>query len=554
MTKLNPLDTNFTDGCIYNYSRKLSPEAFNYTYYYDCGDGKFTNATTVYDNLQVKEVSLFVPQLVNPQLNSLIGGNATLFNFTVWYFDADDNQPIYLNITIENSTEIIVSTFMTKVNPLDTNATDGILYYYNSTFEHGFYQFQINCSDLTHANSTGLILGLEVNPFYSVPLNPIIPAVPAALCDDGLQFAWNSLDCALGPVNYTLQISAYSDFSSLLIQAIDIEETPGITSICIIINVEGLKLAISLPKGQYYWRVGPTFGPFTGNWSATFTFTLTDKEELPPTPPPLDMMLIIIILILSIALGVSVALIALRKSKSKPITPIVKEESPKKEIHEEKTITYQKGKVKKRYFVKIGVMCSKCETPFLLLSNTLHIFKCTKCSNEEFKVAYRCNSCKQVHTISKEAYLASGKQEGFDCLSCNNTMVLVKDIVGQETNIEQIEFQTEIQIHPAPLVPKEEEIKGPPATLRTSIEQEKPKHDIHIGVVCSACHKPTMIRNLERDQYKCQYCMNETFYVAYRCEICDKINAISKRAFINGKEQFQLDCPDCNRKMELVKK
>jgi hypothetical protein len=552
MSKLNPLDTNYTDGCIYNYTGTFNYDPFNYTYYFECYDGRFSNTTATYSDLEVNEVSLFAPQLINPMVTPTIGGNDTMFNFTVEFWDADNNFPTYINITINGTSYVMI-----KASP-DTNSTDGVLYYYNTTLiTHGFYQYQVNCSDMVFPASTSLINAPEVNPFYSVPLNPITPAVPAAICNGGLQFAWNSLDCALGPVNYTLQISAYSNFASLLFDVTDIEETPGITTICITVNILGLKLAISLPKGQYYWRVGPIFGPYAGNWSATFTFSLTDKGEGPPTPPPMDMMLIIIIIIGAVA-GAAVAFIAIRRSKSKQITPTVKTEPVKKEQIEEKPITHQKGKAEKRYFVKIGVMCSKCNTPFLLLSNTLHVFKCTKCGNEEFKVTYRCDSCKYVHAISKEAYMTSGKQEAFDCPNCNETIVLVKDIVDHEMDIDKIEFQTEFQMPkvepPAPTEEKVEETKEPTTPLRAMLDQERPKSDIQIGVVCSACRKPSMIRNFERDQYKCLNCLNTTFFVAFRCESCDKINAISKRAFVNGNEPFQIDCPECYKKMELVRK
>ena len=57
---------------------------------------------------------------------------------------------------------------MEKADPLDLNAIDGILYYYNTTLPWGFYKFQINCSDGVFTNSTEWIIGPEVNPFYGL--------------------------------------------------------------------------------------------------------------------------------------------------------------------------------------------------------------------------------------------------------------------------------------------------------------------------------------------------------------------------------------------------
>ena len=55
---------------------------------------------------------------------------------------------------------------MQPSNPSDQNVMDGKLYYFNTSLNYGFYQFQISCSDGMYINSTGWIIGPEVNPFF----------------------------------------------------------------------------------------------------------------------------------------------------------------------------------------------------------------------------------------------------------------------------------------------------------------------------------------------------------------------------------------------------
>jgi hypothetical protein len=260
MTKLNPLDTNFTDGCIYNYSRKLSPEAFNYSYYFECGDGKYTNITSVYNNLEVSEVSWYEPQLINPQVSPIIGNGTTLFNYTVWYFDGDNNLPIYINVTIDTSTYLLVPADLS-----DINATDGILYYYNTTLSFGFHQFQMNCSDMSLTNATNWINTPEVNPFYGISssANLLTPTNGTTFFNGWINFTWTSLNASFGSVNYTIQISNVSDFSFLMYENTIITETSTNTS---------AYTSVDFPTAQYYWRVRPTYNIFNGSWSENFTF------------------------------------------------------------------------------------------------------------------------------------------------------------------------------------------------------------------------------------------------------------------------------------------
>ena len=103
MYKENLEDLNYTDGCTYRCEINLIPSTNNYSYYFICSDGIYSNSTIIYNDLEVNATNYNPPILANPQVTPEIGINSTLFNFTVNYTDQDNNLPSYVQITI-NST------------------------------------------------------------------------------------------------------------------------------------------------------------------------------------------------------------------------------------------------------------------------------------------------------------------------------------------------------------------------------------------------------------------------------------------------------------------
>ncbi|MHA1292120.1 MAG: hypothetical protein ACTSQJ_05570, partial [Promethearchaeota archaeon] len=159
MIKQNASDNNYTDGCVYQHFKYLQPG--NYDYWFECADYLFSNSTTI-NNIVVIDAGNFNPPILNnSQFTPKIGKNSTLFTFTVWYYEDFNNFPIYVNITINSTTYSMV-----QVDPMDDNAMDGLYYYFNTTLDYGYYIYQINCSDGIFTNSTGWLVGPEVNPFY----------------------------------------------------------------------------------------------------------------------------------------------------------------------------------------------------------------------------------------------------------------------------------------------------------------------------------------------------------------------------------------------------
>ncbi|NHK33060.1 MAG: hypothetical protein FK730_17055 [Asgard group archaeon] len=268
MTKQNPSDMNYTDGCIFQYSTYLNPSSFNYTYNFDCSDGIYSNSTSLFNNLNVLKTNLYEPQLLFPDVSPDLGGYNTMFNYTVWYFDEDNNQPNIINITIDQTTYL-----MSKYDAYDTNSTDGLLYFYNTSLDIGYYQFQINCSDGKFENSTNWIDGPEVNPFYTgIDVTLLNPLNMSSYFTGWVNFEWFSLDAPYGVVNYTFQISNVSDFSDIVFEKEDIVELPISTN---------LSVHVVFPTGIYYWRVCPVFDSFVGNWSDFFIFNLTVNNFAP---------------------------------------------------------------------------------------------------------------------------------------------------------------------------------------------------------------------------------------------------------------------------------
>jgi len=160
MTKANPADITYTDGCTYKYVTMLPIGLSSYTF--SCSDGKYSNVTSA-SSITVTEVNNFPPKILNAKVTPTIGTNMTSFNFTATYQDADNNQPRAMNITINGSTYNMV-----KVNPSATNATAGIQYTYVTTLTWGYFIFQVRCFDGKYSNATAWLSGPTVNPFSSL--------------------------------------------------------------------------------------------------------------------------------------------------------------------------------------------------------------------------------------------------------------------------------------------------------------------------------------------------------------------------------------------------
>ncbi|MFX0101397.1 MAG: hypothetical protein ACFFCS_17615 [Candidatus Hodarchaeota archaeon] len=278
MDKCNVLDDNYTDGCDYQYLALLQPGTYEYSF--QCNDGEHANSTNN-STLVVTETNLQAPSLQNASVTPAIGDNATNYTFSVMYYDLDNNHPEMINITINGTV-----FNMSALDPFDDNAMDGMEYVYsNSSLIWGNYSFNISCYDGASSNSTGIILGPEVNPFFGASFNLICPMNYSSEYSGSIQFNWTSLELVVGAVNYTWQISNESNFSTILNQTGGILETPTATN-----HVND----VNYPTGLYYWRVRPEFQGIIGNWSNYHVINLTMNDNSPTltsenvTPPTGD--------------------------------------------------------------------------------------------------------------------------------------------------------------------------------------------------------------------------------------------------------------------------
>lgn len=147
------------NGCIFEYTGYLDPAAHNYTYYFECNDGAFTNATTSYSNLNVSFSNSDAPLLSSCSVDPKKGDQNAQFNFTAIYTDLDNNAPIYMNVTING-----IPYEMYKQDMGDTNYMDGCLYQYVTTMAPAAnnYTYCFNCSDVYFSDSSSIYNDLYV--------------------------------------------------------------------------------------------------------------------------------------------------------------------------------------------------------------------------------------------------------------------------------------------------------------------------------------------------------------------------------------------------------
>jgi parallel beta-helix repeat protein len=165
MTKQNPADTTYTDGCVYQYSTYLQPGI--YVYAFSTSDGNNITTTSTIDGPTVTLSNTHVPTLSSVLVSPLSGYNGTTaFSFTVTFTDADNNAPKSINMTI-NATVIP----MHKVDPLDTSYTNGCLFTCSVVLNvTGPYTYSFAARDGTYSASAGPYSNIVVYRYY-----PILP-------------------------------------------------------------------------------------------------------------------------------------------------------------------------------------------------------------------------------------------------------------------------------------------------------------------------------------------------------------------------------------------
>jgi hypothetical protein len=143
MIKHNPSDSDYIDGCIYNYSLYLN--VGNYQHYFNASDGYDSARFPVSTSLPGPNVSVIVnhaPELLSGSVSPTSGNTSTLFTFRVTYWDADNDTPTDIYVYLDN-----IPYEMVKSNSLDNNFTDGVEYSYNTTLSSGSHTYYFSTSD-----------------------------------------------------------------------------------------------------------------------------------------------------------------------------------------------------------------------------------------------------------------------------------------------------------------------------------------------------------------------------------------------------------------------
>nr|MDO8112990.1 PKD domain-containing protein [Candidatus Sigynarchaeota archaeon] len=144
------------------------------------------------------------PWLIDAIVSPTIGIETMTFNFSVRYFDPDNDMPAAIAVTINETTFTMVAA-----SAADTNVVDGKTYCYTTTLPWGHYHFRVDCSDGTHAASTTWIAGPAVAPFLG--LSPLLSNPNASIVST------NGSSTVEFSVTYTHPFGAAPEFIDVII-------------------------------------------------------------------------------------------------------------------------------------------------------------------------------------------------------------------------------------------------------------------------------------------------------------------------------------------------
>lgn len=318
MVKVNLLDRNVMDGAEYHFTTVL--EFGYYQFQFACADGLYSNVTAWINAPEVTPFFNFSEELiVINEVFTAHPSNIELYNYgidknmtgwtlqlyynnvllntyefpTGWIFQKqsvvvlhekwgtitgiDNMTDLFANWTIPwDSGRIAVGLFnkkgyhqdwfqttqFTGVRPADVKWTPNSLIELNSNCAYRIIDEDTNnASDwlVDNFGTPGYLnpgqTGERKNSLFAKLLYPLNNSVTFS---GTIEYNWESLELPIGPVNYTLQISEFSNFSTILQEKTDIPE---------IFNTTSTNLTITLPSGQYYWRICSVYGIFKGFWS-----------------------------------------------------------------------------------------------------------------------------------------------------------------------------------------------------------------------------------------------------------------------------------------------
>lgn len=150
MNDLDSSDFNLTDGKWFYYNLTLPKGSYQYRIV--ASDGAIWNITS-FSNFTVNNNP---PELKYINVWPPTGPGGTTFNYTVVYFDKDDDPPdalLPVNLTINGSVSYNVT--MMELDSSDTTYSDGKDYYYSIILVEGTYDYFISAFDGEDWATTG---------------------------------------------------------------------------------------------------------------------------------------------------------------------------------------------------------------------------------------------------------------------------------------------------------------------------------------------------------------------------------------------------------------
>ncbi|MCI0497509.1 MAG: right-handed parallel beta-helix repeat-containing protein [Thermoplasmata archaeon] len=138
-------ETFYYGGVVFEATVSLAPG--NHTYNFSANDGREWNWTNGTGYVRVNDP----PMLLDPMISPEWGDNATLFFFTVDYFDTDGDIPsgVWLNV------DGIPFEMFTPMNVSEWDGVSPIPYSFNTTLYFGTLEFNFSARDPYEWNTTG---------------------------------------------------------------------------------------------------------------------------------------------------------------------------------------------------------------------------------------------------------------------------------------------------------------------------------------------------------------------------------------------------------------
>jgi len=190
-----------------------------------------------------KDIMAPIITVNSPEIDEIFSPLAPTFDITVI-----DSQLDSMWYTIDGGlTNISIVSTVGTIDQIEWSKMDEgsipIRFYANDTLGNIAYSEVIIIKDV----------------FYGIgPIELLTPSTYSHITSNLITFSWSSLDTGFGVVNFTLQVSNFTDFSHIIYQSVDIAETPIITNLSVPLSIN-----------------------YNGSWSSYAKFTYVINENTP---------------------------------------------------------------------------------------------------------------------------------------------------------------------------------------------------------------------------------------------------------------------------------